>query len=362
MSDGTIGRSPAEDDLDRQLRELTEGKAGEARFREASAAELAKAAARAARRAKKRARRGKSLRTARTALSWTTAIAVLAGGGVFAWHYFAGKRTSTTTGGVIGTAVAAAGTAGTLSPFKPFSGGPLADPFAGTVADRWADGAAGITVPAAARLGSFTAGQVAAAYATTRKLLIAQDLDRATLLGGSPAAFANLLTTQQRNDFAADLDKTGLHKDGSAISTRTMVTSSAPGTTAIIGSVIKVRGTMSSRETTDRGRAVLDIDVSYRFVYPVEPPHAPADWMRIVVHIGGRVEFAQWQDPGGPLRPWVMLTSFQAGAYCGETDGFIHPDYPSGPPGKVQPSGAPIDPYAATAKTPPTGCHLTTGT
>jgi hypothetical protein len=358
MSDGTIGQSSAEDDMDRLLRELTEGKAGEARFREASAVERAKAAARAARLAKKaarRSRRSKSRRTARTALSWAAAIAIFAGGGVFAWHYFAGKE----TGSVIGTAAPAEGA---LSPFKSHAGGPPADPFAGTQADRWADGAAGITVPAAASIGSYTVGQVAAAYATTRKLLIAQNLDRATLLGGSPAAFAHLLITQQRNYFTAGLGKTGLHKDGSAISTRIMVTSFAPGTTALIGNVIKVRGTMTSRESTAQGRAVLDIDVSYHFVYAVEPPYAPADWMRVVMQIGGHVEFAQWQDPGGLLQPWFALTSFQAGTFCGETDGFIHPDYPSSLPAKVQPSGAPVDPYAVHAKIPPTGCHLVTGT
>jgi hypothetical protein len=113
----------------------------------------------------------------------------------------------------------------------PYSG-PPADPFGGTPADHWADGAAGITIPAAAPHGPFTASEVAAAYATTRRLLIAQDLDQTTLRGGAPTAFADVLTTQQRAQFTAGLDKIGLDKQGYELSTRTWVASFATSTTA----------------------------------------------------------------------------------------------------------------------------------
>jgi hypothetical protein len=57
------------------------------------------------------------------------------------------------------------------------------------------------------------------------------------------------------------------------------VASFAPGTTTLIGTV------------------------DYRFVYAVEPPHAPADWMRIVGQVSGYVEFNDWQTREGPFGP-----------------------------------------------------------
>jgi hypothetical protein len=221
----------------------------------------------------------------------------------------------------------------------------------------------GVTVPGAVSQGPFTADEVAAAYATTRDLLIAQNLDPTTLRGGAPTAFADVLSAQQRTEFIAGLDKIGLNKQGYGLSTRNWVASFAPGTTTFIGTVIKVHGSMSARSGTDQGRTVLDIDVNYRFVYAVEPPHAPADWMRIVGQVSGYFEFNDWQDPGGPLQPWdVTAAPSEAGARCGTTDGYIHPDYPNGPPLKVQPTGPAINPYSMNNQ-PLTGlCNNTTGT
>jgi len=197
----------------------------------------------------------------------------------------------------------------------------------------------------------------------TRKLLIAQNLDPTTLMGGAPTAFSNLLPPPERTQFLGGLDKTGLAKDGSELSTRVWVASFAPGTTVLLGHVIKVHGSMNARAAVDKGRKVLDIDVIYRFVYAAEPPHAPADWMRIVGQINGYTEFIDWLDPGGALLPWVFYSPDIAGIRCGIGDGFIHPDYPGGPPDKVQPSGAPVDPYAtASPASHGVACQATTGT
>lgn len=146
-----------------------------------------------------------------------------------------------------------------------------------------------------------------------RKLLVASNLDPATLRGGSPAAFASLLTTQQRNQFTSDLDKTGLHSGGTQRSTRTWVESFAPGTTDLIGTVDFTTG------------------------------DGPAGAPEPLLH--------EWNDGG------------TAGARCDVNDGFIHPQYPAGPASKVKPSGAPIDPYNQSAP-PPAGniCRATTGT
>jgi hypothetical protein len=73
------------------------------------------------------------------------------------------------------------------------------------------------------------------AYQWTRKLLVAADLNTATLLGGAPTAFAKLPTEQDRTWFLKGLNKKG-------------------------------------------GYNVLDVDVDYAFVYAIEPPGAPASW------------------------------------------------------------------------------------
>jgi hypothetical protein len=370
MSDVSGGPSPSDDEIERKLRELTEEISGAARIREPSAAEREKAAKKQSKAPAREAR--SSRRRGGRAVGWSVVVVVLAGAGFFAWHHESlsgqGGPNDTqvvTNGAVPRTSAPVTSTPVTSSPgvaAAPYSG-PPADPFARTPADHWADGAAGITIPAAAPHGPFTASEVAAAYATTRRLLTAQNLDRTTLLGGAPTAFADVLTAQQRAQFIAGLDKIGLSKQGYGLSTRNWVVSFAPGTTALIGSVIKVYGTMSARSAVDQGSTVLDIDVNYRFVYAVEPPHAPTDWMRIVGQVTGVVEFNDWQDQGGPIQPWdVSATPAEAGARCGTTDGYVHPDYPGGPADKVQPSGAPINPYSMNIQDKTGGCGTTTGT
>jgi hypothetical protein len=294
-------------------------------------------------------------------------VAAVAIGGcvVFGWHQVSRSEaggpndTQVVSNGAVPPAPSTSVSASAAQP----SSGPPADPFADTQADHWADGAAGIVIRAAAPHGPFTASEVAAAFATTRQLLIAQNLDRTTLLGGAPTAFADLLTARQRAEFTAGLDKIGLDKQGAALSTRDWVTSFAPGTTTLIGTVIKVNGTMSARSAVDQGDTVLDIDVNYRFAYAVEPPHAPADWMRVVGQVSGYIEFNTFQDQEGALDPWdYSVYPAEAGARCGMADGYIHPDYPSGPPLKVQPTGAAINPYSMNNPAMTGGCRNTTGT
>jgi hypothetical protein len=240
--------------------------------------------------------------------------------------------------------------------------GPGADPFANVPADHWADGAAGIVPPAAQPIGTFSVAQVADAYQTTRKLLIAVGLDRQTLLGGAPTPFADLLTKQQRARFIARLDEIGHAKDGTVLSTRYLVVAFAPGTTQLIGSVVKVHGVMSAHPATDQGRKVLDVDVNYRFVYPVAPPGALADWMRIVAQVTGPVEFGDWAQARTSFEPLVQFSISTAGARCGVvSDGFVHPLFPNGTPDTVRPSGAAQDPYSmATQSTQ--GCGAVTRT
>jgi hypothetical protein len=316
----------------------------------------------AARQAEKAAQRKKDTRVLAVLI---TVAALVAGGGVFAWlrlvppsrpHHRAIVRAAAPVTPTADVKL-------TTMPLSPMAANePPADPFAGSPAEHWANGVAGITIPPARAHGPYTAAQVRAAYETTRKLLIAANLNWPTLRGGPPTAFADLLTRQQRAQFLAGLRTRALAKDGTAQNTRTWVTSFAPGSTTFVTTVIKVHGRMSAGTATVSGTEVLRITFSYLFAYAVEPPGDPADWMRIVQRQYGSVDFAPWDDPGGPLEPWASVGGGAAGGLCGERDGYIHPDYPHGPPQSVTPSGTPQDPYSTATPSASYACRQTTGT
>lgn len=240
----------------------------------------------------------------------------------------------------------------------------IADPFAGTPAQGFGNGAAAIRVPRARAVTGYSAAQVAAAYRTVKRLLVTQNLDPRTLRGGRPEAFARLLVPQQRRFFLRRLGNTGLARAGYERSTRTWVTSFAPRSTAFVGDVIKVHGRMSASAATNSGRPVLRVHADYLFVYPVERPGLPWTRMRIVARQFLNVDFARWDDPSGPLEPWLQtILGSPAGARCDTNDGFVHPEFPSSRPDRVRPSGAPIDPYDQHAAPPHHGgCGATTGT
>ena len=349
----------SDDEFDRALRELADGTAGEPRFREASAAERARQAKQQAKRARKQPRRlsgrGQPERDSRgRATTWTSVsvVLVLVAAGAFIW---------------LQVRPPAAGT--TAAPIAPAvaDAGPPADPFTGTPANTWANGAAGIVVPAAKPVGKFTAAQVKAAYQTTRKLLIAADLNKPTLLGGPPTAFADLLASQQRADFLGGLNKKGANQGGYPLSTRRWVVSFAPGSTRLIGSVVKVQGTMSAKSVSDSGTTALAITVNYLFTYAIEPPGVPTDWMRFLAHQYGSFDFAQWDDPGGRFEPSDQTIIGHAGLRCGSTDGYLQPDYPSeraSGAGGTQ-SGPALNPYSNATAVPGGGAvcgTLSTGT
>lgn len=258
-----------------------------------------------------------------------------------------GTASSAAANGASGTSLAAPGSA-----VPPNPAGPPKDPFAGTPADHWADGTAGIVTPKAEPIGGYTKAQVADAYQTTKKLLVAAYLNKQTLLGGPPTAFGDLLVSQQRTWLVQNLNKTGVDKDGYSMSSRAMVMAFKPGDAQLIGDVIKVHGTMSAKTTVRRGQEELDVQVDYLFTYAVEPPRRPTQWMRVVSEAVWTVAFGSWQGASSAFAPWVETTATGggvSGAECGTSDGYVYPDYPApvtgDPSASVSPTGTPIDPY-----------------
>ncbi|GIH76374.1 hypothetical protein Plo01_28030 [Planobispora longispora] len=197
-------------------------------------------------------------------------------------------------------------------------------PFRGSPAEKFADGAAGIAVPEAEAVGSFSAEDVRSALETSSRLLQAAYLDRQTLLGGKPDAYAALLDPEQRKGFLKDLDHKDPEKD-----TRGWVNSFAPGTTELVGDVIKVQGRLTPVAAKDAdGEPELRVDYEARFVYAVRPAGKQEPIVRVMTYVKAHHLF--WRDrPGGKLRNWDGETAnaWSAGIRCDSTGAFLQPDF-----------------------------------
>lgn len=240
----------------------------------------------------------------------------------------------------------------------------VAGPFTGTPAEGWADGAAGIVLPAAEPVGGFTAAQVELAYTWTRRLLVAGFLNKPTLLGGAPTAFEQQLPRFEYTYFLENLHVPGMDKSGRPQSSRSMIMSFRPGTAQLIGSVIKVHGTMQAKADKQNGN-FLDIDFDYDFVYPVERPNQPDSAVRVVDQVAWTLVFGDWAGEATAFEPGIRGTdeSSISGVLCETTDGYYDPAYPAQDAAAsttVTPSGKPVDPYALGGKTA-AGCTAVTG-
>jgi hypothetical protein len=340
-----MDQPPTPDEIERQVRQMEKELARPAKFTEPSAAE--------------RARKPRRPGLAGRVWSLLIAVVVIAGLAVAAVELarlgLHRAPASAANGSPRPASQRASGSPGaSLLPTPTVTA-----PFLGTPAQSYADGAAGIVIPPAHAVGNYPAAAVAAAYRTTKSLLVAANLNGPTLAGGPPTAFADLLIPNQRSFFLGHLDDTQPNPKGGAETSRYWVTSFAPGS-QLVGNVIKVYGTMQASAGKNGSYNALLITGNYLFVYAVERPDQPWTLMRIVVHYMVQNYFAPYNDPGGALEPWWQAQTAAAGSQCGVTDGYVHPDF-AGEREKVRPSGAPVNPYDQSAPLP-RHCERTTGT
>lgn len=213
----------------------------------------------------------------------------------------------------------------------------VAHPFAGSPAEKYADGIAGFTLPEAKALGELTKKDVAAGLERTRELLAAAYLDKKTVLGGKPEAFAKLLHRDQRGWFRENLaDK--------EYATRYMVHSFAPGSVELTTDVIKVNGRATLGTFKEKNLRGVSVKLNYLVVYAVHRPGRALTMMRVVAHETGEIQLFR-QD--GRLVTWVEdLGASVTPARCDTEDGFVHPFFDDSPPDKVKATGKPQDPYA----------------
>jgi hypothetical protein len=164
-----------------------------------------------------------------------------------------------------------------------------ARPFAGTPAESWADGAAGIVLPDAKAVGEFDADQVAATTQLVRSVLIASRLDRKLLVDHDPTGYLGFLAPDARGQLEP------LFADGREPEVQALVSLVAPGST-LLPVEAKVSGTMSVRQ----GKAgELVVHTNYVFAYAFEPPPnlRLTDAMNTVVVVRADVDYI-WRVGG----------------------------------------------------------------
>ncbi|POX55515.1 hypothetical protein C3489_10585 [Streptomyces sp. Ru71] len=234
----------------------------------------------------------------------------------------------------------------TARPTAPESAAPdhptLDRPFAGSPAERWADGETGIVPPPARAVGVHSKAEVAKALEQTRTLLVDANLDPATLRGERPAEALSVIEpheTELRTRLDASLRRPDKEHDPLLMFTRFR-----PGDVRLVGTVVKTRGRMTLAPG-EHGSARIHAD--YTFVYPLVRTDGSTEVTRTVVR---RVLDIDLYDPDRyrvtPGRIAVTDYDQEVGnSACGIHDGFLHPQFDSAAPTGAPPTGAATDPY-----------------
>ncbi|WP_326699296.1 hypothetical protein OG909_19535 [Streptomyces sp. NBC_01754] len=226
-------------------------------------------------------------------------------------------------------------------PAEPDPHGPTREePFRGSPALRWADGAEGIEVPAATAVGGLDREQVAFALRTTKQFLVEANFDPATLRGEWPGKALALLDPLQE-DALEDVER-ALREPSRDQDPLTMFTRFDPDEARLAGDVVKTRGRM----TVEAGEAgSVEVHADYTFVYPLVK--AGGDEMARTI-VRRRLTTVLY-DPARYLttrgRLSVLMTHQNFGnTACDVYDGFLHPAFPGDAPDPAA-GGEAVDPY-----------------
>lgn len=227
----------------------------------------------------------------------------------------------------------------------PGSAGPavptVARPFAGSPAERWADGEAGIALPKATPVGTLSKGQVEQALRQTRKLLVDANLDPATLRGERPGTALGVIEPRQTE--LLDLLTTALRKPDKDHDPLGMFSRFDPDEVRLAGDVVKTRGRMTFKEGE---RASVVVHADYTFVYPLVR-EGSTEVARTIIR---RVLDVELSDPTRyrvtPGKIAVLRYDQEIGnSACDVYDGYLHPQFDSSLPTGAPPSGPTTDPY-----------------
>ncbi|WP_198539125.1 hypothetical protein [Streptomyces graminilatus] len=219
----------------------------------------------------------------------------------------------------------------------------LARPFAGSPAERYADGAAGIVLPPAKALGPFSKAQLERALRQTKQLLIDTNLDPAVLRGARPEAALKVIDPTQK-ELLSDLN-TALRSPDDKRDPLLMFTRFNPAQVRPAGHVIKTRGRMTF-EAGKRDTVVVHAD--YTFVYPmVRAEKGATEVARTIVRRMLDIELydpAKYQVTPGKISV-SKYDSLFGNSDCEVHDGYFHPQFRSDTATGAAPTGPTVDPY-----------------
>ncbi|MGW0119756.1 hypothetical protein [Streptomyces sp. NPDC003327] len=223
----------------------------------------------------------------------------------------------------------------------------LAEPFRGSPAARWADGAAGITVPEARATGWMNAAEVERALRQSRDFLVATGLDTGVLRGERPTRAIALLNPHQKD--VQEYVRTSLSTTAPTPDTDPLLLFSRfrPDGATLVGDTVKTRGRLTYREGK---RGAVEVTADVTFVYPVTPAAgdggADAEVVRTIVR---REIVMSWDDPAKVLTApgTLSLVSYAidlTNGGCAAPTGYFEP--PFGAPDAQSAEGAEhVDPY-----------------
>ncbi|ARH89548.1 hypothetical protein [Streptomyces sp. MOE7] len=205
----------------------------------------------------------------------------------------------------------------------------LAEPFRGSPAVHWADGAAGITVPPAEATGWMDAAQVERALRQSRDFLVAAGLDSRVLRGERPTKAIALLNPHQKD--VQEYLRTALSSTAPSPETNPLLLFSRFRTqqARLVGEVIKTRGRLAYRKGK---RGAVEVTADVTFVYPVTPAGDGGRDAEVVRTIVRRKVVMSWDDPAKVItEPGTMsLVSYaldMTNGGCAAPTGYFVPPF-----------------------------------
>ncbi|MER6026579.1 hypothetical protein [Streptomyces sp. NPDC001851] len=218
-----------------------------------------------------------------------------------------------------------------------------AQPFRGSPAAHWADGAAGIGMPAARATGWMSKAQVQQALDRSRDFLAASGLDAGVLGGKRPGKAIALINPRQRDvrDYLATAFRAPSRRDDPLL----LFSRFDKSKVRLVGDVVKTRGRITYREGR---RGAVEVTADVTFVYPVVSATAGSDDVeRTIVR---REIVMSWDDPAKVItEPGTFsLLSYKmdtTNGGCGAYTGYLTPEFGADGATASPHDGPAIDPY-----------------
>jgi len=288
---------------------------------------------------------GMRLRTLRLTLSALIVVAVVAGAS------FVGAEHAAMSKSRVGVDEAVLQRT-SLAPPAGWAPDPLAaDPFAGSPAEGWQHGAAGIRIVADHATAHFGPTEVGQALDLVREFVVGTQLDPAVLRGGRPWAALPLLRRVQREQFGAALVAP---RDDDFRAPTGWLTRFDPAETRLSDVPARVAGTFTVAEHA-RDDLVVVADVV--FVYAVAPLDGSA-WIRVVVHRVWDFHMDAIALREGELRVRRVVTTVAPQRCDVDTSVWLRPTLTGGP---AVDAPLPSDRADAYGPMPVSGCGRSTG-